>query len=223
MMNTNQTPNGGWQYYQSQTGWHAPFPVGHTFTQQVQNIIKHRQANPAIVAKHRLATDPANVGQELIAFQQARGALPPSPKMTAPAASPSLPHLSGLVVAGIEVVKRMAAGMATLLEWDAAGMPHVEQVEADARAHTCAACPRNDRTKSLRERFTEQVAAKFHARFERMNQLNLRTPDDDKLMVCQSCLCPLRDKVWMPKELVLKRLKPEQKAELHESCWILKL
>lgn len=220
-MNTDQIPPGGWVYYQAQTGWHAPFPVGMTFTQQVNNIIKHRRANPAIVAKHNLATDPAQVGQELIAFQQARGALPPSPKMTAPAASPSLPHLSGLVVAGIEVVKRMAAGMATLLEWQETGQAPVASELSAKRAKICESCPKND-MEGMTKYFTGIVANNIRNRLSKLHEMNLTTPSDAKLGVCSACLCNLRLKCHTPLDLVLKRLKPETKVLLDQRCWILK-
>lgn len=207
-----------------QTGWSVPSPVAQTHDQAVTLIIKHRLANPAIVAKHKLSTDFSTVSTELIKFQQARGALPAdvAPKMTPPAS----PRMSEAVQASVAVVKKMAAGMATLLEWDEAGMPHVDQSLAESRASVCAVCPKNDQTKSVREQFTDFVADRFNARFKRLDELNLRTAHDAKLKTCQACLCPMRTKVWFPAELVLKRLKPETKSELNQAnprCWILDL
>lgn len=224
-MNLSQIPPGGWQFHSPATGWSIPHPVGVTHDQAVTLIIKHRMANPAITAKHKLSTDFGSVSNELIKFQQARGSLPPDavPKLVPPSL---MPQMSEAVRDAVAVVKKMASGMASLLEWDEAGMPHVEPAVAEQRAATCSKCPKNDRTKSLRERFTDAVADKYNARFRRMDELNLRTSHDDELKVCQACLCPMRTKVFFPPELVLKRLKTEQRMELNQvnpRCWILDL
>lgn len=220
-MNTSQIPPGGWQWHEASTGWWAPHPIGHTFDQQVNNIIKHRLANPANTAKHKLATDPNIVGQQLIKYQQMRGALAPDapPKLTPPAATAQMSRGVQVAVAGI---KKMAAGASAIAEWEELGLPHVEQAEADVRAEICSKCPKNLK-KPISEIFTEPVAAMIKKKMERLSDMNLRTPFDDKLFTCDACWCPMRTKVWYPSDLVLKRLKPDQKAELDSSCWILKL
>lgn len=222
-MNTSQIPAGGWQYYVAQTGWWAPHPIGFTFDQQKRNIQKHLLANPAIVAKHKIPTDLDTIGQQLITYQQKRGALPPdpTPKLTPPLQAA---QMSGGVRAAVAAVRKMATGASLLMEWEEAGLPHVEQAVADDRAATCVKCPKNEKGKSLTEIFTEPVAAMIKRKMERLNEMNLRTPSDSQLATCQACLCPMRTKVWMPTELVLKRLKPDQKAELqpeNPKCWIL--
>lgn len=183
-------------------------------------------SNPAVVAKYRLPTDYDTVSRELIKFQQMRGALPPDtiPKMTPPPVSP--PRLVGAVQDAVAAVKKLAAGASALLEWEEAGLPHVEPSVAALRAATCSICPKNQQGKSLTEYFTVPVAALFEKRFKKLQEMRLTTPDDGKLAVCQACLCPMRTKVWMPNELVKKRLKPEQRAELNQinpRCWQLDL
>jgi hypothetical protein len=221
-MNTSQIPPGGWAWYEPSTGWWAPHPIGHTFDQQVKNIIRHRLANAALTAKHNLSTDPAVVGQQLYQYQQKRGAISgdPLPKLTPPASSP---HLSGAVKEAVAAVRKMASGSAALLEWEELGLPHVTQEVAEARAMVCVACPKNEKGKSLTEIFTAPVAEMIRKKIERKESINLRTSKDAQLETCQACLCPMKTKVWYPSELVLKRLKPDQKADLHESCWIRKL
>lgn len=222
-MNTSATPPGGWQFHSPQTGWNAPTPVASTFDQTVNLIIKHRRANPAIVAKHKLSTDPAVVSQELIKFQQIRGALPPDPipKMTPPLSSP---RMAGAVRDAVAAVRKVASGAALLFEWEEAGMPHVEQSVADTRASTCVVCPKNQKGKNLTDIFTVPVADMIKKKMERLDQINLKTSYDLELAVCSACLCPMRTKVWMPLDLILKRMKPETKSELNQAnpkCWIL--
>lgn len=222
-MNITQVPPGGWQFHEPSTGWWAPHPIGYTLDQQTNNVIKHRLANPAMVAKFKLATDFESVKREVIRFQQKRGALEgdPLPKLTPPR---STPQLSGAVKQAVAVVRKMAAGAALLMEWEESGLPHVSEVTANERASICTTCPKNEKGKALTDIFTVPVANMIKKKMERLNDLNLHTAYDSELATCQACLCPMRTKVWMPTELVLKRLKPEQIAELQPEkpkCWIL--
>lgn len=225
-MNVSQIPPGGWQYHQAQTGWSVPTPTGYTHDQVVNMIIKHRLSNPAIVAKYSLSTDPGTVSLELIKFQQIRGALPPDtiPKLTPPPVNP--PRLVGAVQDAVAAVKKLAAGGSALYEWEELGYPHVEPSVAASRAATCAICPKNQQGRSLTEYFTVPVAELYNKRFQKLQEMKLSTPDDDKLAVCQACLCPMRTKIWFPNDLLKKRLLPEQKPLLNQinpRCWQLDL
>lgn len=216
-MNTSQIPNRGWEFYEPSTGWNAPHPNAFTFDQQVRNIIKHRAANPAMVVKHKLSTDEGMVGQELIQYQVKLGKF----QFPKPMPPPERPYLSGAVQSAVAVVKKMASGAATLFEWSEEGMPHVEPAVAETRAVICSTCPKNQEGKSITEYFTVPIAEKYNERFQKMEAEGLKTSVDAELKVCQACLCPLRSKVWFPDALILKRLKPEHRAELDPRCWIL--
>jgi len=176
-----------------------------------------------MVAKHKLATDEATVGRQLIQFQQARGALPADvlPKIAPPM---STPQMSEGVRQAVAVVRKMASGASLLMEWEEAGLPHVEQAQAESRAAICVKCPKNEKGKALTDIFTVPVANMIKKKMERLDGMNLRTSHDSELATCQACLCPMRTKVWITTDLVLKRLKPDQKAELqpeNPKCWIL--
>jgi hypothetical protein len=71
-LSRSQFPAGGWQFFQSQTNWHAPTPVSSTFDQTVDLIRKHRLANPAVTKQHNLATDFNSVAMELEAYTRTR-------------------------------------------------------------------------------------------------------------------------------------------------------
>lgn len=215
-----QTPPQGWAFYQPQTRWTLPNPVSVTFDQAVTLIIKHRQANPATTIQHKLPTDFNSVAAELDAFTRARLGMAPLsfPKQTPP---PAVPQLSGAVQAGVAAVKKIAAGAALLMEWEESAMPPVAAQLSQKRADTCATCPKNEQGKALTDYFTGPLSEKMRARFARLFAMNLTTTQDEKLNVCSACLCPLRLKVHTPIELILKRLKPEQRAELDPRCWIL--
>ncbi len=195
-MNTSETPPGGWAYYQAQSGWTAPFPVGHTFTQQVQNIIKHRKANMALVVKHKLALDEATVGQELINYQIARGAIAAPPK-PAPLAT-SVPQLSGAVQGAVAAVKKLAAGAAAILEWEDQNFPHVAPEVANERGSICVSCPKNQQGKGLTEYFTTAVSDLYNRKFQKQKDMNLTTQYDDQLRACAACHCLNRAQVHFP-------------------------
>jgi len=187
-----------------------------TFDQTVINIIKHRLANPAITSKLKLATDPASVGFELEQFTAKRLGLP-DPKLSPP---PTRPQLSGAALAAVGNIKKLAAGNALLLEWQESGLPPVPAEISTSRAATCAECPKND-PGGLLKYFTGPVSDMIRKRLAKLHEMNLTTPSDEKLQVCSACLCPLRLKVHTPIQLIIKRLKPQFKADLHEKCWIL--
>lgn len=221
-LSRSQIPPGGWQFYQPQTRWSAPTPIASTFDQTVNLIIKHRLSNPAMIVRHNLATDAVTVGNELESFTRTRLGLGPAspPKLPPP---PAAPQLSGAVQQAVAAVKKLAAGTALLMEWDESGLPPVASSVSESRAAVCAGgCPKNEKGKSLSEYFTVPASNMIRRRFERLEQLELKTSHDAELNVCQACLCPLRLKVHTPMELILKRLKPEQRAELDPRCWILK-
>jgi hypothetical protein len=219
-MNTSQTPPGGWQFHQPQTGWSAPFPVGNTHDQQVVNIIKHRLANPAVTAKHRLATDFNNVANELQRFTEMRLGIPAAPKSMPP--PPEQPHVAGAVAEAVRNVKKLASGAALLLEWQESGGSPVPPDVSAARAEICSFCPKNDTKKGLTAYFTTPVANEIRKKLEKLHALKLSTPSDSTLGTCSACLCPLPLKVHTPLHLILSRLKQDQKADLDPRCWILR-
>lgn len=219
IMNRAEFPSGGWQWFQPQTGWSAPNPIGNTFDQQVSNILKHRLANRALVAQHNLSLDRASIESELEAFNAKRLGIP-DPKAPPP---PLRQSLSAGAKDAVAAVRKLAAGAVFLLEWEQSGIPPATSEASAARAAICAGCPKND-PGGFSKYFTQPVSEMYRKKMERLTALKLSTPSDDKLEVCAACLCPLKLKVHAPMELILKHLKPEQRAELNQEnpkCWVL--
>lgn len=184
----------------------------------IDAIRKHRLANPAICAKHKLSTDPAEIGRELIAFQRARGALPPEQQPAgffAPARS-SLPARVAEVAAGI---KTAAHGAAAILDFWNSKEPPVEKALAERRAEICAACPQNGPGAWFIEAPSELIRKALASR----GDLKLETPSDDKLQSCQVCKCLMKLKVWINLNFILQHTKPEvMNAFPKVNCWIAK-
>lgn len=214
MLSRTQFPPGGWQFFQPQTGWSAPTPIASTFDQTVQLIIKHRLSNGAITAKHNLATDPVSVGTELETYTAMRLGIPlESPKIVPPRAT-----LPQAVVAAVAAAKKMADGVSLLVEW----LPTGTTVGPDLsgkRAGICAGCPKNG-TSSLTQYFTQPVSARLQKMVEARKDLKLETSFDDKLGVCDVCLCPMKLKVHVPIADILAKTRPETMAEFPPHCWI---
>lgn len=216
-INTHETPPGGWQFRQSATGWSAPTPIGSTHAQTVELIIRHRLKNPAIVAKHKLSTDPAVVGEELLDFNRLRLGIPKPKPQAQPIPFQPARSLSSNVVAAAVGIKRAAQGSAVVLDWLTSGGAPVAQDLANKRAATCVACPKN----VAGSWFTMAAADIIKSAIEARKDLKLETPSDAALKSCDVCKCLLRLKVWCPLSHILNHTKPEVMAEFpRENCWI---
>jgi hypothetical protein len=181
----------------------------------IEAIRKHRLANPAVTAKHNLSTDPVTIGKELVAFQQARGALPMpqvQPSFFAPARS-SLPARVVGVVAGI---KTAAQGTAVVLDWLSSGGAPVAQELANKRASICSECPKN----AEGSWYTTAPAELIKSALEARKDLKLETPNDSTLKSCDVCKCLNRLKVWCPLSHIVAKSKPEILAAFPATCWI---
>lgn len=213
----SQFPQGGWQFYQPQTNWTAPSPLMYTFDGQVNNIIKHRLANGAIVARDRLATDPVSVGNELEAYTRQRLGIPsiaPQPPKTIPPRS--LPQAAAEAVAA---VAKTAEGIGLLIDWLGGGAEVVAPALAHRRAQVCDACPQNSRS-PFTDWFTVPVAERLRKMVEARKELKLTTPIDDKLGTCVVCRCPLPLKVHVPMPYIIAKTKADTMAAFPVECWI---
>ena len=216
----NEFPAGGWQFFQSATGWSAPTPTSSTFDQSVILIIKHRQQNPAAVLKYKLSLDFNTVANELETYTRLRLGIPLSDPASAPFPQPprSLPAPVEAAVAGI---KKLASGVALLFEWEESGQPPVASELSNQRAAICVTCPKNN-PENLSKYFTAPVSEMVRKRLARLFAMNLKTDSDLKLGICDACLCPLKLKVWCGLDLIIKHTKPETLKEFPPHCWIAK-
>ena len=211
--------NGGWQFRQPQTGWVNPAAMI-SESASIDAIRKHRLANPAITAKHNLSTDPVQIGKELVAFQQARGALPPeqmSPSFFARSRS-SLPAPVLGVAAGI---KRAAQGTAVLLDWLASGGNPVAQELAEKRAAICVACPKNVEGAWYVTAPAELLKSAIQGWQEfKGSDFAFETAQGDKLKSCDVCKCLMRLISFTQLKHILEKSKPEILAAFPPNCWV---
>lgn len=218
-INEHEFPaGGGWVFRQPQTGWTNPYAmVG--FKASKDAIRKHRLANPAITAKHRLATDDATIGAELMKFTRVRLNIP-DPETSFFRSSSSLPSR---VVAAAADIKRAAQGTAVVLDWIQAGGDPVAQELAEKRAAVCVECPKNVQGAW----FTEAPAELLKSAISGWQSLKgsafpFETKQGDKLKSCDVCKCLMRLKVFCPLDSILEKTKPEIMKEFPPQCWIAK-
>jgi hypothetical protein len=210
--NRHTFPPQGWMFRQAQTGWTNPYAlVG--FQASVNAIRQHRIANPAITAKHALATDPEAIGTELENFTRARLGIPAvAPTFFSPASS----RLPVRVLAVAAHIKRAAQGTSVVLDWLTSGGKPVAQELADSRAKICTGCPKNEPG----DWYTTAPAQLIRSTLSARSDLKLATPFDDKLQSCVVCRCLLPLKIWCPLDHILKGTKPEVMEEFPSICWI---
>lgn len=221
---------GGWQFYQPETDWHAPHPMGTTFKQQVENIHKHRLANP----RFSFSTDPVKIAQELEEYTLARWRKTYSAHgmqkfLENPDDSLKKKHSEWLTTSKQppsllgKVAARAGIDTAVLEDWFGAGGKAVGIEVSTHRALVCKDCPGNRKT-GWRDMLTIAGAKMLRSYFAVKNDMMLSTAIDKDLGLCKACGCVLELKIWTPLPYVLENLTDDQRAKLKEinpKCWIL--
>lgn len=217
----DQFPPAGFQFLQPETGWEAPF--NQSFDVTVKAIMAHRKANPALAKRSNWALDYNSIANELDAFNDARCRAHGWLHFVSQEASPVpfwQPHSEkqGPAV-GAGGRSRIVAGVRTLLDWLGSGGRPVNRELAEKRAEVCSGCPMNGKGDWTRF-FTVPASQKIKTQLEIKNELKLETPSDEKLGVCEACLCPLKLKVWTPIKHILKEMDEATTSKLDGRCWI---
>lgn len=219
--NRHTFPPNGWTFRQPQTAWTNPMAmVG--FKASVDAIRKHREANPAITAKHKLATDPVAIGNELENYTRQRLGIPlESPSFFQSSHNNYSPSRSGVVAVATNL-KRAAQGTAVVLDWLGAGGNPVSQELAEKRASICVNCPKHEigswYTVAPAELIKEAVIA---WQTLKGTKFEFHTSHGDTLKSCSVCRCLMRLKVFVDEKHILAKTSPDVLNELDPRCWIL--
>lgn len=184
-------PPGGWAYIQPETK--MKFDPMVSFNEQVGIIVKHRKANSLPGA------DPVTATEDLTRFNCLR-----LPSICVDESEGSKkkpgPHPSHAGVAA-SARQRAESAAVTITSWLGDGGKPVPKELALERASICAACPYNAEAKLFD--LSKPAAATIKALLALKGTMNLTTPLDDKLGVCQICGCNLPLKVHTPIKNVL--------------------
>jgi hypothetical protein len=216
------------KFYLPEVKWSpAPYASFDVISQGLLAVIK---ANPALAQKNAWpttlpavedwvdlfnATVCSRMGWEDYILTDVGGNLPKSPAPPHQAQS-----LSGLAAAAAKV-KALVSGAKTLMEWVESNDPAVDSSLATARALTCSQCPKNERG-DWTDWFTVPTAELIRRMVAKAEARKLTTPSDDRLHCCTACYCPMKLKVHVPIEWILKRQTPEEVTRLKQgkNCWV---
>jgi hypothetical protein len=216
-------PPYGFRFLQPEAGQIKEFEG--SFNHVVEQVQMLRLANPFLCERYGWRTDTAGIEAEIDAYNTARCIaggwmdfiLPDEPGQAVASYSPPAEKKRLGVVGG---VKRVAAGVALLVDWLGSGGKPVDGALAEKRAQVCARCPRNDGG-DIKAYFTEPIADKIRVQLEMKGDLQLRTSVEDRLTVCSACDCPLKLKVFVPLDYILEHTSADTKTRLDPLCWIL--
>jgi Mb-OB3b family methanobactin precursor len=229
LKNLHVTPPGGFQFRQPQTGWTAPTPLGSTFDQTVELIIRHRLNNP----RFNLSTDWEEVSQELETFTCARLGNDPhwcmgssiAQKKTLP-----VPVRAGArsgVGAVLADARKLSVAPAVIHDWLGEGGKPVSQEVSQERANICLQCPKNTLGNFVVSKITKAVSDTIKKQLEAKHKMNLTVKGEEDLHVCSACLCQLSLKVHTPLKIVKEHTSDEVWNDLADvdngdpvTCWI---
>lgn len=216
----------GFRFIWAATGWNAQKLMPHrSFNDVVMALQSNVKGNPHQAAQSGMPADYDSLAlrveeqtvKELMHegftdFVQQDAILPkwmPPQPLADRQAAPSVVGASAKTIAGV----------ATYLDWLGDGGKPVPAPQAEARGSVCVRCPFNAKG-DWKTKFTEMAAAGITKVFGMMNDLELKTSHDEKLGVCDVCLCALKSKVWAPLPHILKHMSEKTKAALWPQCWI---
>lgn len=222
-----QIPN-GYKFVQPETGWQAQrFASFYSIARDLKN---HRLGRPDLVTKHGWRTDAEGVEFDVEQFNvrlclqhgwgeyldglEVGGGLPPKSK------TPSQQEVEQ-VGAAAGRAKKIWSGVRTLNDWIDSGEPPVPAELSTKRATICAACPKNT-TGDFTAWFTKPAAGAIQKQIEKLADRKLSTPMDDKINVCDVCLCPLKLKVHTPIAFIRTNINESVLVDLQKTpgCWI---
>lgn len=211
---------GGYSFYVPQTKWRPPRFA--SFDTIVRLLIAHRQGNPRLAAKFAWSTDYNTVANEVDAFNaaicQQQGW---SQYIDSGVAQPAVSSFPLPPQSPLQRLGAVAGGAKTLVNWIASGAEAVPVELAERRAAICADCPKNDKGDWTRF-FSVPTSNAIRAALEARKGMNLSTSLDDRLNVCTACGCPLKLKIHMPLERILKETDAQTIAAFDPRCWITK-
>lgn len=207
----HQSPPGGFQFKQPQTGW---VRQSWDFRSLCVELQKHRMANSKFQLNTNLGAimdevDEANARRVM----SIRGAdIYVSSTEGSPPKQPA-PRPAGGAGGGVNPLSGLKL-LKDLLEGDP-----VDGEMANARASVCVTCPKNVKG-DWKKFFTVPAAESIRLMIEARSGLKLSTFHDEELHICEPCSCPLKLKVHAKLETVLKHTAAEIMDQLPEFCWI---
>lgn len=227
LLDRNRQIPHGLRFLQPETNWRPPRFA--SFATIVGGLIAHRRRHPDLVTQKKWKMDPTEVADEVDEFNasycirmgwndyvQTNEGAAPDPKPQA-----LLAQERNVINAAASRAKKIWGGVKTLNSWIDSGTPPVETSRSEIRSAICAACPKNGQG-DFTSWFTKPASDMIAKQLDRLKGMKLTSPHDDKLNVCEVCLCPLKLKVHTPINYIQAHMSEEVLSELRgvPKCWI---
>lgn len=113
-------------------------------------------------------------------------------------------------------VKHMADGASIIREWLGEGGQTVPYEQAQSRAVTCIACPKNQVDAAPA---TDAIARAIRRHLEVQNDLQLRVNGEKSLGECSVCHCQTKLLIWCPLEVIKRRMEAGELEKHPTQCW----
>lgn len=217
-------PN-GYKYEQKETGWKSLEAIPHSlwdFYTLCQALQQHRQMNKARFPYLNTNLEAIQAEVEMVNATRI-AAIPGTESYLVRSASPPTsfpqPPSSPATAAGVSVVSKLAAGAGVLLDWLGSGGIPVKPELAEQRAGICAGCPENG-DGNLSRVFTVPLSNMIRRQLASRKDLNLSTSHDEKLGICNLCMCPLALKIHVGIKEISDHLPDPVRNALPGFCWM---
>lgn len=195
----------------------------HVCTQEHQ----FRRANPFLCQKYNWSLDMAQIEKDVQEYNVQRclahgwldfldmadGTFHPSATIV---------EKKTLLRSAVAVVETTKAGIGVWMDFVGSGGVPVEAKLAEERAAICVQCPHNKQG-GLKNFFIEAAVKEIQQVLGIFKDLDVKTKQDDKLGVCELCLCPLKGKVHVPLNHIQDRLTADVREKLTgvKHCWVI--
>lgn len=222
-------PPGGFQFLQPEAGQKKPYTG--SLRAVAKQVVDLRKANRFLVDKYSWSLDLLSVVEEVKDYNIKRCVAHHwdnfliyvnAPQFAESQAyeEPQKKNEPGKLASVVGAAKSIAAGVGALVDWLGSGAKPVDRPLAEIRAGICIGCPQNG-SGGITDYFTVPAAKLIKEQLEVKNHLKIATAHDEKLGVCEACLCPLKLKVHAPLVHILDHTTDKIRAELDPRCWIL--
>jgi len=192
----DETPPGGWKYFQSETMVWLDAP---SFQELIEKVKRHRKANNLPIGTFFNQEIESQICERAPAGVCSRDGHTVS---------------NGSVRVDFDTVMN---GTRTLLSWFVRGKEKVGLDESERRAVICSTCQFNQPV--------EGCAACAMNKLHKLAELIVGSDKfngDHYLKACQKCGCDLKSKARLPLELLQKHTSPEVMDSLPDYCWLKK-
>lgn len=214
---------GDFQYIHPEANQAEPFKG--SFFHVCQQEHQFRRANPFLCQKHGWSLDMSAIERDVHEYNVQRclshgwlewldmsdGTFQPSAAVI---------EKKTLLRNAVAVVETTKAGIGVWMDFIGSGGVPVEAKLAEERAAICVQCPHNKQG-GLKNWFIEAAVKEIQQVLGIFKDLDVKTKQDDKLGVCDACLCPLKGKVHVPMSHIEQRALPDVWAKLDPKCWML--